>query len=345
MNLEGGWAAYKDQNFSQDRARCRYGLLRSSNNLPRRASSSWRVASLSIRAQTQPPMRRLIVAGLTVSLLASACSGVDSVEEPSPPSAAVVPLEQWVDEVCEALHRYHDSPPSIDAGSSDEGVVASINDMIADIETLTAAVETAGIPDVEGGESFSAMILSRLRWSANDLRETREVIPTFPDGSQTERLDAMRGLVESALLPALALSLLVEGDRADLVVALEDPVRPQTVVAVEDVATEDPSVTNVVYEDKTAACERFLELAADSPAIPDDAGCELIPAVVRITLPAGADPGSLVSSLGDLPGVKNVVVRAELALPVFQRTDLDIDGLGALSDAASGSETCVGVVV
>ena len=282
-----------------------------------------------------------------LTLISSACSSPEAVRPPtSSAPAAVVSIEQWVDDVCEALHRHLDSPPPEGAGPSDEGIVASLDDMIADIEVLSEAIEAAGIPDVENGAAFSEKILADLEQGVVSLRDAKEVVPTLPEGGgPLDRLDALQEWVNPAVLPVLALSLLLEGDRADVIVLLDDPVRGSTVETVEELASSDPSVTSVVHEDRAATCERVHESTEDNPVLSGNIDCALLPETVRIRRNFdGGSPSTLARSLEEVEGVAKVVVNADVERPIFDRAGLNVEQLGPLRDTAVLSETCVGLV-
>ena len=114
-----------------------------------------------------------------------------------------------------------------------------------------------------------------------------------------------------ALLIAREFDLVIEAWTGNVQVAvyLEDPVNDDTVARLTKDLLALPAVSEVSYEDKDAACARFIELFRNQPAITDNVECEeVIPASLRVNLADAAQYEQIPAALGCAPNEANEVV-------------------------------------
>jgi cell division transport system permease protein len=114
-----------------------------------------------------------------------------------------------------------------------------------------------------------------------------------------------------ALLIAREFDLVIEAWTGNVQVAvyLEDPVNDDTVARLTKDLLALPAVSDVSYEDKDAACARFIELFRNQPAITDNVECEeVIPASLRVNLADAAQYEQIPAALGCAPNEGGEVV-------------------------------------
>jgi cell division transport system permease protein len=114
-----------------------------------------------------------------------------------------------------------------------------------------------------------------------------------------------------ALLIAREFDLVIEAWTGNVQVAvyLEDPVNDDSVARLTKDLLALPAVSDVSYEDKDAACARFIELFRNQPAITDNVECEeVIPASLRVNLADAAQYEQIPAALGCAPNEGGEVV-------------------------------------
>ncbi len=104
-----------------------------------------------------------------------------------------------------------------------------------------------------------------------------------------------------ALLIARQFDLVIDAWTGNVQVAvyLTDPVKPENVARLQTTLTDLDAVSQVAYEDKAAACERFRQLFANQKVFLENVNCEeVIPASLRVNLADASQFGQITAAMG-----------------------------------------------
>lgn len=107
-----------------------------------------------------------------------------------------------------------------------------------------------------------------------------------------------------ALLIARQFDLVIDAWTGNVQVAvyLTDPVKDENVARLTTLLTNLDAVSEVTYEDKTAACERFNKLFANQKVFLENVNCEeVIPASLRVNLADASQFGQITAAMGCQP--------------------------------------------
>jgi hypothetical protein len=277
---------------------------------------------------------------LAIAVLAIGCTGDVGVKAGGD---ADVPVETWVNELCTELGRFAQS--SLSPATSIWFDVDAFDEITARFEDLAVRVAALGTPSVTRGEEIAAEIVARLRDSASTLRQVRPYVVRIADGEQPQAADAfLDSVAPAAMYPYALLSVLVSASQGanDVVVYLADPVSAATVATLTDQLLHLPNVSDVEFESKDEACERFKEIFEDQPALVESVDCDELPASLRVKVPDHESGIAIQSALEGESGVDRVIVPE---LPVNPLTgsgisDAEVERLAPLADAAADQPAC-----
>jgi cell division transport system permease protein len=112
-----------------------------------------------------------------------------------------------------------------------------------------------------------------------------------------------------ALLISRQVNLMIEAITGNVQVAvyLTDPPQPSTVQTLEDKLHALPVVSDVTYETKEQACDRFKVLFANQPALVNTVDCSALPASLRVNLSDPAQFAQVKAVLEGQPGIERIV--------------------------------------
>jgi cell division transport system permease protein len=125
-----------------------------------------------------------------------------------------------------------------------------------------------------------------------------------------------------ALLISRQVSLMIEATTGNVEVAvyLTDPVNPDTVRSLTETLTELPVVEETFFEDKEAACARFVELFREQEALVNNVDCDALPASLRVKLSDPEQYAQVQAVLQGQPGIDRIVDQSAFLDRLFSIT-------------------------
>jgi cell division transport system permease protein len=125
-----------------------------------------------------------------------------------------------------------------------------------------------------------------------------------------------------ALLISRQVNLMIEATTGNVEVAvyLSDPVNPDTVATLTDTLNELPVVEDVTFEDKEAACARFVELFREQEALVNNVDCDALPASLRVKLEDPEQYAQVEAVLQGQPGIDRIVDQSAFLDRLFSIT-------------------------
>jgi cell division transport system permease protein len=125
-----------------------------------------------------------------------------------------------------------------------------------------------------------------------------------------------------ALLISRQVNLMIEATTGNVEVAvyLTDPVNPDTVASLTDTLNELPVVEDVTFEDKEAACARFVELFREQEALVNNVDCDALPASLRVKLDDPEQYAQVQAVLQGQPGIDRIVDQSAFLDRLFSIT-------------------------
>jgi cell division transport system permease protein len=103
----------------------------------------------------------------------------------------------------------------------------------------------------------------------------------------------------------------------EVVVYLSDPVNIDNVHALTDKLNSLPVVSEVTYETKQEACQRFKELFKDQPALVNTVDCNALPASLRVNLSDPEQFDQISAVLQGQPGIDRIVDQRDFLTRLF----------------------------
>jgi cell division protein FtsX len=101
-------------------------------------------------------------------------------------------------------------------------------------------------------------------------------------------------------------------------------------------------VSDVEFESKDEACERFKEIFEDQPALVESVDCDELPASLRVKVPDHESGIAIQSALEGEPGVDRVIVPELPVNPLTESgiSDAEVERLAPLAEAAADQPAC-----
>jgi cell division transport system permease protein len=151
-----------------------------------------------------------------------------------------------------------------------------------------------------------------------------------------------------ALLIAREINLVIEQVTGNVQVAvyLSDPVKPDTVVRLQNELQQLPAVDTVTYVDKDQACQHARELFKSNPAIIENVPCDVYPASLQVTLADTSQYAQITAALScDTSQTSSAVTCAEPGvLKVLDFRDI-LDRLSAITRVLRNGVLFVAVIM
>ena len=125
-----------------------------------------------------------------------------------------------------------------------------------------------------------------------------------------------------ALLISRQVGLMIEAATGNVEVAiyLSNPVNPDTVQSLTTTLNELPVVSDVDYETKQEACERFKRLFANQQALVTNVNCDELPASLRVKLDDPERYEQVAAVLKGQPGIDRIVDQSSFLDRLFAVT-------------------------
>jgi FtsX extracellular domain len=284
--------------------------------------------------------RLFVIVSLVAAVLTTVCTPDGTTKRGGIEDVAV---GTWVNELCTELDRFAQSSlsPATDFWSD----VDAFDEMTARFEELAGRVADLGTPSVPRGDEIAAEIVARLRDSASTLKELRTYVVGRADGEETGEPDAsLERVSRAAMYPYALLGVLWSASLGadDVVVYLSDPVARATVSRLTERLLDVPNVTDVHFETKAEACERFKEIFENQPALVESVDCDELPASLRVEVPDRVSGLAVQAALEGETGVDQVVVPNPPVDPLTGSgiSDAEIERLAPIADAAAYQPAC-----
>lgn len=151
-----------------------------------------------------------------------------------------------------------------------------------------------------------------------------------------------------ALLIAREINLVIEQVTGNVQVAvyLSDPVKPDTVVRLQNDLQQLPAVDTVTYVTKAEACQHAHELFKSNPAIIENVSCDVYPASLQVTLADTSQYAQITAALScDTSQTSSAVACAEPGvLKVLDFRDI-LDRLSAITRVLRNGVLFVAVIM
>lgn len=122
-----------------------------------------------------------------------------------------------------------------------------------------------------------------------------------------------------AMLISRQVNLMIQATTGNVEVAvyLTDPVNPQTVESLTSKLEGLPVVSNVDYETKQEACDRFKEIFAGQKALVENVDCGALPASLRVKLSDPEQYRQVAAVLEGQPGIERIVDQSRFLERLF----------------------------
>jgi cell division transport system permease protein len=122
-----------------------------------------------------------------------------------------------------------------------------------------------------------------------------------------------------AMLITRQVGLMIEATTGNVEVAvyLTDPVNPQTVQSLTSKLDDLTVVSNVQYETKQQACDRFKEIFKNQKALVENVDCSALPASLRVKLSDPEQYRQVAAVLQGQPGIERIVDQSRFLERLF----------------------------